>query len=124
MSDFEALLMIGSHFFKARCFRPSMGRYRKYVYETGAIKLPGKNSAQTLNEKIIGKERKKDYELSRVDRFIYRTRYFTDSGIIGSKKFVAENYLRFKDLFQSKEKKPKPVKGLDGIYSLKRLVET
>ncbi len=43
---------------------------------------------------------------------------------IGSKDFVFKTYLQFKDLFQSKEKKPKPVKGLDGVYSLKRLVET
>ena len=44
--------------------------------------------------------------------------------IIGSKEFVAENYQRFKHLFYSKhEKKPKPVKGLDGVYSLKRLSE-
>jgi hypothetical protein len=61
---------------------------------------------------------------SRSDRFRYRTCYFTDSGIIGSKKFVAENYQQFKHLFYSKhEKKPKPIKGLDGIYSLKRLSE-
>jgi len=58
------------------------------------------------------------------DRFRYRTRYFTDSGIIGSKEFVSANYQRFKNLFESKhEKKPKPIKGLDGIYSLKRLSE-
>jgi len=56
------------------------------------------------------------------DRFRYRTRYLTDSGIIGSKDFVSANYQRFKDLFESKhKKKPKPIKGLDGIYSLKRL---
>jgi putative transposase len=51
-------------------------------------------------------------------------RYFTDLGIIGSKEFVATNYRRFKDLLHSKrEKKPKAVKGLDGMYSLKRLSE-
>jgi hypothetical protein len=56
--------------------------------------------------------------------FRYRTRYLTDSGIIGSKEFVAENYQRFKHLFYSKhDKKPKPVKGLEGMYSLKRLSE-
>ncbi len=56
---------------------------------------------------------------------ILRTSYFTDSGIIGSKEFVFNTYLQFKDLFQSRhEKKPTPVKGLEGIYSLKRLVET
>jgi len=64
------------------------------------------------------------FELSQSDRFRYRTRYFIDSGIIGSKKVVAANYQRFKHLFFSKhEKKPNPVKGLDGMYSLKRLSE-
>jgi putative transposase len=59
-----------------------------------------------------------------ISRFRYRTRNFTDSGIIGSKEFVSENYQRFKHLFYSKhEKKPKPIKGLDGMYSLKRLSE-
>ena len=54
----------------------------------------------------------------------YRTRYFTDSGIIGTKEFVSKTYTRFKHLFNTKnEKKPKPVKGLSGIYSLKRLSE-
>jgi len=34
------------------------------------------------------------------------------------------NYQRFKDIFMSKrEKIPKAVTGLDGIYSLKRLSE-
>jgi len=52
------------------------------------------------------------------------TRYFTDSGIIGTKEFVSTNTKRFKDIFLSKrEKIPKAVAGLDGIYSLKRLAE-
>ena len=60
----------------------------------------------------------------RFKRFRYRTRYFTDSGIIGTKEYVSRNYGRFKDLFMFKRDKiPKPVAGLDGIYSLKRLVE-
>jgi hypothetical protein len=50
--------------------------------------------------------------------------YFTDSGIIGTKKFVSENYQRFKGVFMSKrEKIPRRVAGLDGVYSLKRLAE-
>jgi len=57
-------------------------------------------------------------------RVSYRTRYFTDSGIIGTKEFVSVNYQRFKDIFMSKrEKIPKAVVGLDGVYSLKRLSE-
>jgi putative transposase len=56
--------------------------------------------------------------------FRYRTRYFSDSGIVGTKEFAAKNYKRFKDIFQSKhEKRPKPIKGLEGVYSLKRLAE-
>jgi len=79
---------------------------------------------RAIVDKVVAKERKKDFEISRISRFRHRTRYFTDSGIIGSKEFVATNYQRFKHLFYSKhEKKPKPIKGLDGMYSLKRLSE-
>ena len=99
-------------------------RYRRYVYEAGALGRPDKMQASVIDAKVVAKERKKDFEISRVSRFRYRTRYFTDSGIIGSKAFVAEYYQRFKHLFHSKhEKKPKPIKGLDGIFSLKRLSE-
>ena len=99
-------------------------RYRRYVYEAGALNRPDKMQAKVIDDKVITKERKKEFEISRTNRFRYRTRYFTDSGIIGSKEFVAENYQRFKHLIYSNhEKKPKPVKGLDGIYSLKRLAE-
>jgi hypothetical protein len=67
---------------------------------------------------------KADFDLDPITIGAYRSRYFTDSGIIGSKEFVLSNYQRFKHLFNSKhEKKPKPIKGLDGIYSLKRLSE-
>jgi putative transposase len=64
------------------------------------------------------------YEIGVVDRFRYRTRYFTDSGIIGSKVFVDRVYRQFKDHFSSKnEKQPRTIKGLEGVYSLKRLSE-
>ncbi len=98
--------------------------YRRYVYEAGSLNRPQKGSAKVIEYKVLEKERSREFELSRSDRFRYRTRYFTDSGIIGSKEFVAENYQRFKHLFYSKhEKKPKPITGLEGMYSLKRLSE-
>jgi len=108
-------------------------RYRRYVYEAGALDRPDKGQApvpssgatgqaKVIDSDIIENERQKNYEISRIDRFMYRTRYFSDSGIIGTKEFVFGNYQRFKDVFMSKrEKVPKPVAGLDGIYSLKRL---
>jgi hypothetical protein len=34
----------------------------------------------------------KGLEIPRLDNFRYRTHYFTDSGVIGSKKFVKEHY--------------------------------
>jgi REP element-mobilizing transposase RayT len=99
-------------------------RYRRYVYEAGSLSRPEKGNIKVIEDMVLEKERSREFELSKSDRFKYRTRYFTDSGIIGSKEFVSANYQRFKNLFSSKhEKKPKPVKGLDGMYSLKRLSE-
>jgi putative transposase len=98
--------------------------YRRYVYEAGAVTKSEKPTAGVINSSVLAKERKDNFELKRVQRFRYRTRYFTDSGIIGTKAYVSSNYRRFKDLFMSKrDKTPKPVAGLDGIFSLKRLAE-
>jgi REP element-mobilizing transposase RayT len=110
--------------FRVKSKKERIRRYRRYVYEAGALNRPDKMKAAVIDPKVVAKERKKDFEINRISRFRYRTRYFTDSGIIGSKEFVAKNYQRFKHLFHSKhEKKPKPIKGLDGMYSLKRLSE-
>ncbi len=98
-------------------------RYRRFVYEAGGLERPDKPQAGVIDQEIVETERKKDFNLTRTQRFLYRTRYFSDSGIIGSKEFVAANYQRFKDLFACKhEKQPKAIKGLAGIYSMKRLI--
>ena len=102
-----------------------LNHYRRYLYEAGALSRSGKPGAGVIDNSVLEKERKNDFELKRVQRFRYRSRYFTDSGIIGTKEFVSSNYHRFKDLFMSKRDKiPKPVAGLGGIYSLKRLAES
>jgi len=114
----------GLNEFNVKNKKERIRRYRRYVYEAGAISLPDKMQAKVIDDKVISKQRNKDFEISRVSRFRLRTRYFTDSGIIGSKAFVSANYQRFKHLFYSKhEKRPKPIKGLSGVYSLKRLTE-
>ena len=88
-----------------------LAHYRGFVYAKGRIE----DSAGGRGE---------SHEIATVDRFRYRTRYFTDSGIIGTKAFVVRLYGEFKDHFSSKhEKRPKTVQGLGGIYSLKRLSE-
>jgi hypothetical protein len=114
----------------------SLKRYRRYVYEVGAVDQSEKlvapvpssgatGQAAVIDNSVLQKERENDFKLKRLQRFRYRTRYFTDSGIIGTKEFVAGNYRRFKDLFMSKKDKiHRPVAGLDGIFSLKRLADS
>jgi REP element-mobilizing transposase RayT len=99
--------------------------YRRYVYEAGAVDRSEFGQRKVIGKTVVEKERKKEFKINKIDRFRYRTRYFTDSGIIGTKEFVATNYHRFKDIFMSKKEKiPKAISGLDGIYSLKRLSES
>jgi hypothetical protein len=110
--------------FNVKSKKERIRRYRQYVYEAGALNRPEKGNVKVIDDKVLEKERNRKFELSKSDRFRYRTRYFTDSGIIGSREFVSNNYQRFKHLFYSKhEKKPRPIKGLEGMYSLKRLSE-
>jgi putative transposase len=98
--------------------------YRRFVYEAGALDHRQKSQGRVIKNDMVEHERKNDFELNRIQRFRYRTRYFTDSGIIGTKEFVSINYQRFKGVFMSKrEKIPKLVSGLGGVYSLKRLAE-
>ena len=126
--------------FNVKSKKERIRRYRRYVYEAGAVNRPERGKtpekyaplsqvnstgqAKVIGDKILKKERKRGFELSRNDRFRYRTCYFTDSGVIGSKEFVSKTYMRFKHHFFSKnEKQPKPIKCLEGMYSLKRLFE-
>lgn len=97
-------------------------RYRRYVYETGAVDQ-GEDRAG-IDKALVAAERDNDFNLTRTRRFLYRTRYFTDGGIIGSKAFVKRTYRRVQARFGAKRQKvPQPISGLAGIYSLKRLTE-
>ena len=101
--------------FNVKSPKERIRRYRRYVYEAGSLDRPDKGRTKVIEDKVLEKERRREYKLSRSDRFRYRTRYFTDSGIIGSKEFVSINYRRFKHLFNSKhEKKPKPIRAWMG----------
>ena len=94
-------------------------KYREFVYETGAMDA---GKGKRLDPELVEQERKKSYRLSRTDVFRHRCRYFSDSGIIGSKEFVAEVFDGVKHLLDSKdERKFTPVGGVEGVYSMKRL---
>ena len=105
-------LDFGLREFGVKSGKERLRHFRRFVYEKG--KLEG-----------IEKERRRDFEVGKVDRFLLRTRYFSDSGIIGSKAYVSNLYLDFKDRYGAKrEKIPKRITGLEGVYSLKRLAES
>jgi hypothetical protein len=50
-----------------------------------------------------GQVRAKGIDLSTVERFRYRTRYFTDGGVIGTKDFVSRIYQSFKSNFSFRD---------------------
>ncbi len=86
---------------------------------------PEKGKAKVIDPRLLKKEKSKDFKITLASRLLYRTRYFTDSDIIGTKEFVAGHYQQFKHLFLSEnENFPKSIQGLSGIYSLKRLSES
>jgi hypothetical protein len=85
-------------------------QYREFVYARGGVDT-GKGKildAVPLPESV--------------ERFIQRTRFFTDAGIIGSREFVRQGFELFRDIIRPKrERKPHRIQGLDQVYSLKRL---
>ncbi|BCS95465.1 hypothetical protein DSLASN_10970 [Desulfoluna limicola] len=96
-------------------------KYREFLYHVGAIEKRGR---ARISKKVLDEETAEGFELNRQRRFRYRTRYFSDSGILGSRAFVESTYETFKDRFQTtRDKIPKAVKGIEGMYSLKRLSE-
>ncbi|BCS95140.1 hypothetical protein DSLASN_07720 [Desulfoluna limicola] len=97
-------------------------KYREFLYHVGAI---GKRCKANISKALLDEETVEGFEMTRMRRFRYRTRYFTDSGIIGSRAFVETTYGTFKAQFQAtRDKIPKAVQGIEGMYSMKRLSDT
>lgn len=44
-------------------------RYRRYVYEAGSLDRPEKGSAKVIEDKVLEKERSKEFEPSKSARF-------------------------------------------------------
>jgi len=72
----------------------------------------------------LEKKQDAEFNLNRIQRFKYRTLYFSDPGIIGSKRLSRKTISDSKGISTKHEKAPKPIKGLDGIYSLKPFLES
>ena len=48
-------------------------KYREFVYETGAVDA---RKGVSIDQRILDRERKRKYKVSRTERFLYRSRYF------------------------------------------------
>ena len=93
--------------------------YRKYLYEVGRIE---KRGAARIEAGIYNDAAACDFNISAMDRFGVRNRYFVDSGVIGSRVFVSTIFDEFRERCRWRAiRKPKRVTGVDGMYSLKRL---
>jgi len=114
--------------FALKSAKARLAYYRRFVYEKGGLIKEVEDRSKGPSEircAVTSELHGASLELNGVDRFRYRTRYFTDSGIIGTKEFVSGVYQGFKDYYSSKhEKRPRLIQGLNGIYSLKRLSES
>ena len=93
--------------------------YRAFVYEKGSL---DSGKGKIMNKELLAKESGRAFKLDKLDRFRYRTRYFVDSGIIGSKAFVERLAERLQE-GPRRERPAKKIAGLSGVYSLKRLSE-
>ncbi|GAU08822.1 transposase [Desulfoplanes formicivorans] len=93
--------------------------YRQFVYETGAVDT---GKGKPMDPRIVAQERKKNFELKRYELFGYRSRYFSDAGILGSKEFVQDVFDQVRHLLKSKDTRVfTPLAGTSGVYSMKRL---
>ena len=97
-----------------------LSKYRTFIYEVGSLTT---DKGKGIDLQIVARESAKGFSCTESDRFLSRTRYFTDSGIIGSKEFVRQFWLRLKADDDNPNKQPVRVAGLSGMFSLKRLSE-
>ena len=53
-------------------------RYRRYMYEAGALDSPDKGRFKVIDPRVLAAQRRKGFEISKASRLRYRTRYFTE----------------------------------------------
>ncbi len=93
--------------------------YRQFVYETGAVDT---GKGETLDEEVVRQAGRRNYVVGDVELFRYRCRYFTDSGVIGSKVFVEEMGEKLREKNPGRKfRKANPFKGVTGTCTMKRL---
>jgi len=109
-------LNTGSSEYEAISPAEKIEKYRAFLYEVSAL---GEEHRERC-ERGCEKERKRYQRFSRHHRFLNRTRYFSDSLIIGSLEFVRTYCRKFKHFFAADhEKIPVRIPGLSEIFALR-----
>ena len=96
--------------------------YRKYVYEVGSIDRP--DGKRSIPKAIFEVESETGFSIPKVDLLRYRSRYFTESVVLGSRGFVKSIYGKLQPFMRArKDRDPIKVQGSRSLYSLRRLME-
>ncbi len=115
---------IGAPELHVKSRKEMLRRYLDFLYDVAQLRFSNEELEELFAKSAAGEATPKDLDLETVRRFRKQHRFFQDSGILGSKEFVTKYYTRFKDYFYTtKEKVPKKISGLDGIFSMKKLSE-
>ncbi len=93
--------------------------YRRYVYEVGSVKRP--DGKRAIPERISMGESNRRYRISNISLFRFRSRYFTESVVLGSRGFVQEVYGKLQPYLKTRiDRDPVKITGAAGLYSMKR----
>ncbi len=95
-----------------------MRQYRQFLYETGAI---DRGTGKSIRKKVLHDAQQNNFEYTQANRFLFRSKWFTESGIIGSKHFV-EKLLNQLSLPAKNKRSPHEIPGFD-FFSFKRFRE-
>ncbi len=98
--------------------RERLRLYREFLYENAALERNGGKLPQHMLERA----RENNFEYTTVERLMLRSRYFTESVILGSLRFVEETGQRL-GLLVWQSHYPIKVSGLDTTYAFRMLRE-
>lgn len=102
-------------------FNQRLAAYREFVYEIGSLVT---SKGKSIDPQVLNKHKKKGFSITSIDRLKYKTKYFTDSGIIGSKKYVQKTFYQFKnELNYKRDRIPIQISDIETVYSLKQIRE-
>ncbi len=102
--------------------KKALNRYIDFLHDAAQLRFSNEELEEMYAKSASGERIPGAPDLVALRRLRKQHRYFQDAGILGSREFVTKYYRRFKNYFTCKnEKIPQKIKGLDGIYSMKRL---